>query len=634
MRLRAQRVSALTLSVLILSSAVVGVGLLSALVAGQSNTYEKTFENVGDTRFVGMDSEGWSGATVTVEISTSDGPGGQNVTLYRENWTTARLNKKSTVTVFENAGAYDSITVRVEGAPSEPEWGVGSEFGNLDWDPSDRFGSTGGDRNLTPELMERISMTTNPNVNIVDVSGVPGATSVDEDSLSELDANDTKLELYESAGGSSDTAANFHAVSNNFLQDAETVALIKGKNAAIRSMNTDGSQTKAEAAGKENVSEFYSSQERNFLAQWNSQMAEAEYLQGLAKDETGVDPLYVHGSWTLHDSNGWEVVNSTILGFASTNYTLRNGTNAEATTVDVEIVIRDTANDNYYIYSATFGPTTGDKTAAPTVGFGASTSDNGAATVEGIAINPPDSNYDELEFVDFSEYSGDFSSVKSQNSNAQDQIVTVVNQTYDQYQAGEINNSELVDPYTLQNQYSPGSEYEGWAAATLANLGTNQPTDFDQIGYMNVTLEDGTKLRGVLHSQSNPPSGSFAVGETYNASNISGQQYIVTESSTREIQQNFTLNSATNQSGGNMTQVTIVEKNYTTTSAADLSALYDQLALMRAEIDARQDAIGDNGGGALAGLPAWKNLDPTEKAVAAGGGGIGLVAVGRLLLGS
>lgn len=590
------KTAAAALSLLLATSVLVPFVAVGAFA--QTADHSKTFEETGDIRFVGFDTDGWSADTFTVRISTSDGPGGTDVVLYEQEHTTADLQQSGSVQVFENANAYNQITIEILGTSnSEPEWGTGASFSNDVWRTTDAFGSTGGDRDLVADADEKFAMAVNPGLNIVDVSR--DFTSVNETEVQGLDANDTKLELYQSAASNGDTADNFHAVSNNFLQDAETVALIKGKNAAIRSMNAYGSQSTAEVAGKENVSEFYSSQERNFLAQWNSQMAEAEYLQGLAKNETGVDPLYVHGSWTLHDSSGWEVVNSTILGFGSSNYTLRNGTKVDATTVDVEVVIRDTANDNYYTYSATFGPVTGDKTAAATVGFGASTSDNGATTVEGIAINPPDSNYDELEFVDFSEYSGDFSSVKSQNSNAQDKVVTVVNQTYDQYKAGQINSSDLVNPYDLHSEANPGDDFQGWAAATLAMAGTNQPTDFETTGQMNVTLEDGTQHQGIIHSYENPPSGQFEVNQTYNPDNFGGPIYVATSDDIKEINQNFTLDDLKTLDGESVQNFTVVEKNYTTESAGDLQKLNDQMLELRAELEAREQKR--SGGGALLG---------------------------------
>ncbi|RDZ31955.1 hypothetical protein C5B88_19605, partial [Haloferax sp. Atlit-24N] len=83
---------------------------------------------------------------------------------------------------------------------------------------------------------------------------------------------------------------------------------------------------------------------------------------------------------------------------------------------------------------------------------------------------------------------------------------TLANNTYSAYQQGEISNSDLVDPYMLASQQSPGDDFHGWAAAQLTLMGTNSPENFDQIGSFNVTTGDGTQYKGVLFSQENPAS--------------------------------------------------------------------------------------------------------------------------------
>jgi hypothetical protein len=192
---------------------------------------------------------------------------------------------------------------------------------------------------------------------------------------------------------------------------------------------------------------------------------------------------------------------------------------------------------------------------------------------------------------------------------------TVVNQTYSQYQSSEINKSDLIDPYVLQTSFSPGSEFEGFATATLAGLGLNQPENLSQVGYMNVTVGPSsgspTEYQGVLHVPENPPSESgYQVGTTYYPSNLTGSPYISTDGEIVEVTEPFKITESVDSDGTNRTQVSYVEKTYTTTSSSDLSALYDELALLRAEIDARQASLSSGGGGGLAGIPGLGGLDP------------------------
>lgn len=591
-----QKLSTVTVVVLLLSATVAGTGVLTGLATAQSDTYSHQFTNADSVRFVGFETEGWGSGTFTVEVSTNDGPGGGSVVLYRKNHTTAGIpdGGDPSVSMFENAGAYSNITITVTGAPDEPTFGSGGDYAYQTWDNDERLGSTGGDRDLVCDTMESLSTSLNPAVNIVDCGALPGSTSVNETSLTDLDANETKLEIYQSAAASSDSAENVHAIMNNYLQDAETVALIKGENSYIKSLNSEGSKTTAKSQATQNISEYYSVHERNLISQWNSQIETMEYLRSLSQSETGISKSYVRIGFREgpdgYGSNFDESASSVnITGFGTTQFTLQNGTSVDISTVQVEM---DLVND-----AGTYNTVT--RTIVPgTTGYGANgfNADEEVVTTP-ITVGSPNANLDEINVTEPREYNSSLTSIDTQTTNAQNQMDTVVEQTYDQYQSGEINNSELVDPYVLQNQYNPGSEFEGWAAATLAGLGTNQPTNLSQTGYMNVTLADGTELQGVLHSQANPPSGEFEVGKTYNPENITGTQYVVTDSEVRELQQNFTLDSVTNASGGNVSTVTIEEKNYETTSTADLSALYDELATLRASINARQQALRSYGGG-------------------------------------
>ncbi|NLV06110.1 hypothetical protein GOC83_08210 [Haloarcula rubripromontorii] len=179
---------------------------------------------------------------------------------------------------------------------------------------------------------------------------------------------------------------------------------------------------------------------------------------------------------------------------------------------------------------------------------------------------------------------------------------TLAENTYSAYQAGEINNSDLVDPYVLSNQQSAGDDFQGWAAAQLTLMGTNSPENFDQIGSFNVTTESGTQYEGVLFSQENPASGQFESGTTYNTSKIGGTQYVVTSDRIVELDGEFTIDSISTQDGQTVQNVTIQKTTYETTNVTELKQQYEDLAQKRAEIEAREQNLrGSSGGGLLGG---------------------------------
>jgi hypothetical protein len=178
---------------------------------------------------------------------------------------------------------------------------------------------------------------------------------------------------------------------------------------------------------------------------------------------------------------------------------------------------------------------------------------------------------------------------------------TLAENTYSAYQNGEINNSDLVDPYVLASQQSPGDDFQGWTAAQLTLLGTNSPENFDQIGSFNVTTEDGTQYEGVLFSQENPASGQFENGTTYDTSNIGGTQYVVTSDRIVELDGTFTIDKITTTSGETTENVTIQKTTYETTNVTELKQQYEDLAYRRAQIEAREKALKQSAGGGLLG---------------------------------
>ncbi|AAV47116.1 unknown [Haloarcula marismortui ATCC 43049] len=180
-------------------------------------------------------------------------------------------------------------------------------------------------------------------------------------------------------------------------------------------------------------------------------------------------------------------------------------------------------------------------------------------------------------------------------------MYTLAENTYSAYQAGEINNSDLVDPYVLASQQSPGDDFQGWAAAQLTLLGTNSPENFDQIGSFNVTTESGTQYEGVLFSQENPASGQFENGTTYNTSNIGGTQYVVTSDRIVELDGEFTIDSISTQDGQTVQNVTIQKTTYETTNVTELKQQYEDLAYKRAQIEAREKALKQSAGGGFLG---------------------------------
>jgi hypothetical protein len=187
--------------------------------------------------------------------------------------------------------------------------------------------------------------------------------------------------------------------------------------------------------------------------------------------------------------------------------------------------------------------------------------------------------------------------IQTQNNAVQAEMDTLADNTYSAYQTGEINNSDLVDPYVLASQQSAGDDFQGWAATQLTLMGQNSPENFDQIGSFNVTTGSGDQYEGVLFSQENPASGQFEKGMTYDTANIGGTQYVVTSERIVELDGTFTINNITTTSGETTQNVTIQKTTYETTNVTELKQQYEDLAYRRAQIEAREEALKAAGGG-------------------------------------
>ncbi|QIO21348.1 hypothetical protein [Haloarcula sp. JP-L23] len=558
---------------------VAAVPYTSGTATAAANT--ETYEFNGEPYMVVINTTEMSG-TVTVEWHTEGTPGSGSTVLARTD-----VDTTSTDGVALYAGAaYDSVNATVTGNGTATT----EEYGGRLVTP-DRYtviGGTGGDADLKCDLGERIGKAVDSGFTQLDCEAQPSNGNI---AYSELEAQQTKQHLYESGLNQRAAHENYFTVMDNYLQDTETQALIIGKNAYIRALNNGSSEAAARSAAHSAVNDYYSVKQTNLIVQWESSIKHYEYLQSVASSETGItqddqstgstdrfvrmEQLESGGSFWAYQDYGGE-----------TNATLLNGT--------------DVAYDSYRaLWKNSDGSTYGSGQVGVNTGL-VDNPESGVADEGGRLKMNATSSGSEYVYLDPVDFNTRWTNIQSQAQSVNDQLDTVVNNTYDAYTAGEIDNSDLQDPYVLQSQYNPGDEYQGWAAAQLTMLGQNSPDAMEQIGYMNVTTGSET-YTGVLMSQSNPSSGQFEVNQTYDAANISGQQYIVTDSQMHELTGTFTLDAIQTHSGERRTNITIYEKQYSTANVTEMTQLYDDLAKTVAELETRQQNLGTSGGGVLFG---------------------------------
>nr|WP_254282521.1 hypothetical protein [Haloarcula salina] len=557
----------------------VAVGFGPGLATAQSDTIGYSYTGGADVLVV--DTSDLSGS-FTVEYTTREVPGtsGSQTVLYRNEFSAAGVKKDRLL--FYNEGAYGTVNVTVSNVSGSPtfnslhpgDFGVQPETGTV-------VGSTGGDADLQPGLMEQIAAAVRPQVPQLDAMPQPGSTTVN---TTGLDAQQAKLDIYLAAQNSKASATNYQTSLNNTLEGSKNQARILGKNAYIRALNNGSSKAAAKTKAKQAVADYYATKQRNLANEFTRHAENTQYLsQKSSQDSLGMFTLVGTPDDSSSDSN------FNIYDYRQTTETLVNGDTVTVT------------GPYFGFYKSDFR---GGRTVGPSDVLPRTTTTDDAAWYEadGIQVAGTDTTSSFMA-MDFSAYGNRWSDIQNQNQQVQNEMDTLANNTYDAYQAGEINNSDLVDPYLLASEYSAGDSHQSWAAAQLTLLGQNSPENFDQIGSFNVTTGSGTQYEGVLFSADNPASGQFEVNQTYDAANISGTQYVVTSDRIVELEGTFTIDRITDQNGQTIKNVTIQKTTYQTTNVTELKQQYADLRQKYNEIEARKQAMnsGGSGGGFLGG---------------------------------
>jgi len=576
------RVHSVLITALILVSTV-AMGFGPGLVTAQTDTYTQEFTTGPHKVEINL-----SNVTTetTISVITSGSPAGDNVTIMKKT-----VSASTPSAHFRNAGAYETFTVQVEGADAEPGFSKGGPTAAWTSGDSGKFlGDTGGDADFTYDLSERIGESVMPQIVQLDRTGLPSSTTVDTEGT---DAAQVETDLYQSAQNQKAASEAYQTTLDNYLSDTKTQARIIGKNAYIKALNNGQSKSAAKTEAKNAVADYYATKQVNLINQWNQALSHGEYMRNVQTNESGVTARFTN-TVTLGDSNSadqyrddsGDYVEVETYQHSTNSVSLVNGSSATASVLRIHLYNDYDGTENYD--TAGFGDTEIDR-------------DGNILTIHDVRVKSLNSDNGEFAYLDFSEYNRLDSEIESQSNSVQNEMDTLAENTYSAYQAGEINNTDLVDPYVLSNQQSAGEDFQGWAAAQLTLMGTNSPENFDQIGSFNVTTGDGTQYEGVLFSQENPASGQFENGTTYDTANIGGTQYVVTSDQIVELDGTFTIDRITTTNGETTENATIQKTTYETTNVTELKQQYEDLAYRRAQIEAREKALQQSAGGGLLG---------------------------------
>ncbi|MFA1612424.1 hypothetical protein [Halobellus rubicundus] len=401
-------------------------------------------------------------------------------------------------------------------------------------------------------------------------------------------ATERKIDAYEDLVGSQAQAQQFDTVLDNSIEDSRNIAWMKAEAAIARAYKNGTSKAVAKSKARQAISAYYTKKQRNLISAWNTHVTNVNVTETNAENFSDIGSGFI--SWnaigqTRGDYGGpvqrIDTVNVTLLNGSVVEsrrivftYKWSNGPNGYTDRrVDEKVTALNSRNTT--APSAVNKPTTG---------------------VE-LTVSAPNSNFNDQIILDSTEYTDTAHQIEQYNNNLQDQANDLVNKTYEDFESGQINATDLLSRTNLMFQYGSAAangtaSYANILAATSA-MGVPTP-DLNNTGTMTISYQNANHT-GMLFG--NPPNGSWEVNKTYNPANFSDPVLFIREDGTRmQLDQNFTLDGAYTSAGKTKEVVKTVEYNYVTSNSSEVNQLIRDLGNLSREIDQRQMNNGAGGG--------------------------------------
>ena len=298
------------------------------------------------------------------------------------------------------------------------------------------------------------------------VGGYIANRGSNSDQLNKTDALETHKEIFSRSAALHQQQETILSGFNNHLQDTESIAKMEGKNAYIRALNNGTPEASARTKAKNAVSDYYSDRQMTLVASWNTSMATVVNMHEVAEETPGLNGIsFGAGATPTGTVRAIESNNQVNDGYTAhyVNETTETASLANGSSVTVKSINLRLANTKPQTVNIPDGSVT---QGGP---------NDIEVTWEGFEVNQTPASSSMAKAIVFDEFEAQWSAVESQEDSVLAEMDTFVDNTYSAYQQGEINNSDLVDPYVLASQQSAGSDFQGWTAAQLTLLGTNSP---------------------------------------------------------------------------------------------------------------------------------------------------------------
>lgn len=412
-------------------------------------------------------------------------------------------------------------------------------------------------------------------------------------STESIDHSQTRTELVQRAAtGFEHAEVELTALENN-LENTKAVARLEMQAAYYRALEDGSSESAARASAKQAVRDYYTVKQQQLVSAWNILITSTQSYENVENSE-GLS----EGIVSTKDAGG------SLSGNILTDDDFSNPTQdiaaVNGSQLTTEAFVRDYGGGKIwrYVDGSANGPS--ERT---------------------VVVGANNDSVSTAESVEFERYQTAWTDLENQSDDVLADADTYINQTYDSYEAGEINASDIIDANALTREYT-GNNTQSWSTLALSTTsGVDPPEDLSQVGAFNVT-HGGESYSGVLLADTEQVN-TIENGTTYNGSQWAVEPKIVTSEKWVTLDGKFTVTGITNSQGESIQNASYDEVDYQTTNTTEYRNLMSELDALRAELEAREDQQGtgplipgfDLGGGGLA-------------------AGIGLVAIILLVAGA
>ncbi len=413
----------------------------------------------------------------------------------------------------------------------------------------------------------------------------------------EAEGEKTKVDIYSAAGAQKDSEELQQTITDNYLQDTESVAWMKAEVAMAEAYKNGSSKTQTKVAAKEAIAKYYSQKQLNLIKSWNSSTTSAKYLTNRSKQEGTISGAYTHVSFTNYDDYGYQDYESGDyhyeLKLNSQDVQLVNGSNAPSQTLYLHADWSGHSNSHdFHHIKVNDGNVTWNANGQG--GKGDFDGTYGQRFYE-VEIWAPNSNYDDMSYLNFEKYKSQWNKIETQNNELQNESDQFIEQVWTSLENGEIDSTELISRNTQMFEYgtaaSENGSYYDIIGAT-AGMGIATP-ELNSTGSMTIKYE-GNTMNGMLFG--NAPNGTWDVGTTYNTSNFNNTvMFASTTGKLEELNGEFTLTEATDKEGNEQDTVVTKEYNYKTANSSELKSQMDSLLALTQELEDRSASVGGSG---------------------------------------